>query len=87
MVIFNRIKELFASIKFLNTELDSAGGSHKEIGSHKKSEIRLRLVMQALITIVGFGAGLYIFFSPSPTPEQLKLAWFLVGTVLGYWLK
>jgi hypothetical protein len=87
MIIFNRIRELLASIKFLNTELDSAGSATKEIGSYKKGEMKLRLFMQAFITIVGFLAGLYIFFSPSSTPDQLKIAWFLVGTVIGYWLK
>ena len=53
------------------------------------SERKIKLLIQAAVSIGAFGAGLYILLTIdwSTNPEMVAAATGWIGLVLGYWLR
>ena len=46
-----------------------------------------RLVMQVMVSLVLFGAALYVILSKSYQPKDKNWAYSTLGMVIGFWLK
>ena len=86
-LFFNTIRGVKGDLQLLlNNDLTTAAPKSNAL-LIERWNIKIKLIMQSLITIGGLVATFIIFFAFGENPEKIKFAWFLAGTLLGYWIR
>lgn len=85
---FSKIEKLKEDINILRD--NESSGNVSEPPSLGRSEPKwhagFRLIFAAFITILGFGAGLYLLLSKETSDDTKKFGTGLIGLVVGHWL-
>jgi hypothetical protein len=86
MIFFRAFREFWADVQFLRGKPQYLSGA-KSAGKHARRKAWFRLVMQALVTLVGLVGGFYLLLSKEASEDVKKLGSGLIGTVFGFWFR